>query len=138
MRIASLVLAVASIMAIGVPTDAHHSYAGSYILEQNAIIEGTIYQIEIRNPHSFLNIEVKDTNGKISRWGAEWGGITELASGGIDKLTFKVGDKVNIVGAPSRDPSEQKLLMRKIVRPADGISWGDQPGQVLKNSMPTN
>jgi len=124
------------IIGIGIPASAHHSYAGSYILEQSASVEGTVTQIEILNPHSFLNIEVKDANGKVTQYGVEWAGITELANGGIGKLTFKAGDKVTISGAPSRNPEEHKLLMRRILRPADGVSWGDEPGQVLKNSMP--
>jgi hypothetical protein len=122
------VLMFVTILAFGVTAYAHHSFAGSYIEDKTVTLEGKVIQFDIRNPHSFINIEVVGKDGKPARWGGEWGGVTQLSEGGVTKFTLKVGDKVIIDGAPSRDAEEHKVLIRKVVRPASGsnpeFTWG--------------
>jgi hypothetical protein len=116
-----------AILVFGVTAFAHHSFAGSYIEDKTVTLEGKVVQFDIRNPHSFINIEVTK-DGKASRWGGEWGGVTQLSEGGVNKFTLKVGDKVIIEGAPSRDTEEHKVLIRTVTRPAAGTTpefkWG--------------
>jgi hypothetical protein len=120
-----LMLVVASVS--GVAAYAHHSFAGTYIEDQSVKLEGTVAEFNIRNPHSFISIEVADKDGKTTRWGGEWGGVTQLSQGGINRFTLKIGDKIVIDGAPARDSSEHKVLVRKVVRPATAtapeFSW---------------
>ena len=97
---------------------AHHSFAGSYVEDKLVRIEGKVVEFNIRNPHSFISIEVKDKDGKMVRWGGEWGGVTQLSQGGVDRYTLEVGDYLIIDGAPSRDSTERKLLVRRASRPA--------------------
>jgi len=137
MKTRPIVLFVVLILVGGITALAHHAFAGTYLLGQTATAQGTIVQFEMRNPHSYVSIDVKDENGRITRYGVEWGAIAELGNTGVTKTTLKAGDSVAIVGAPSRDPSEHKLLMRKIVRSSDGWSWGDKPGEVIKNYAPS-
>src|SRR5678809_1706895 len=100
-----------AILMFGVTAFAHHSFAGSYIEDKTVTLEGKVVQFDIRNPHSFINIEVIGKDGKPSRWGGEWGGVTQLSEGGVTKFTLKVGDKVIIDGAPSRDTEEHKVCL---------------------------
>jgi hypothetical protein len=102
----------------GVAAYAHHSFAGSYIEDQTVKIEGTVAEFNIRNPHSFISIEVVDKDGKITRWGGEWGGVTQLSQGGINRFTLKIGEKIIVDGAPARDTSDHKVLVRAVTRPA--------------------
>jgi hypothetical protein len=132
MKFAVFVFIGALILAAGTPANAHHAFAGTYVLDQTATIEGTIVQFDIRNPHSFVNLEIRDAEGKAARWGVEWGGVTLLAQTGVTKATLKVGDKVTVIGAPSRDATEHKVLMKVIRRPADGWVWGERPEEVIK------
>src|SRR5262252_1414148 len=114
-----LMLVLASMS--GVTAYAHHSFAGTYIEDQSVKLEGTVAEFNLRNPHSFISFEVTDKDGKTARWGGEWGGVTQLTEGGVTKFTLKVGDKIIVEGAPSRDADEHKLLVRA-VKKADG-SW---------------
>src|SRR5438067_6931513 len=116
-----LVLMMAMLM-FGVSVYAHHSFAGSYIEDKMVTLDEKVVQFDIRNPHSFLNVEVIGKDGKAARWGGEWGGVTQLSEGGVSKFTLKVGDKITIVGAPSRDTEEHKLLIRSVTRPATATS----------------
>ena len=111
-----LMLVVASMSSVA--AYAHHSFAGSYVEDKTVKLEGTVAEFNIRNPHSFISIEVTDKDGKTTRWGGEWGGVTQLSQGGVNRFTLKIGDKIVIDGAPARDSSDHKVLVRAVTRPA--------------------
>ena len=118
-RLFLLMLVVASMSGMAY---AHHSFAGTYIEDQTVKLEGTVAEFNIRNPHSFISIEVVDKDGNTTRWGCEWGGVTQLSQGGINRFTLKIGDKIIIDAAPARDSSEHKVLVRQVVRPSTATS----------------
>jgi hypothetical protein len=97
---------------------AHHSFAGTYVEGQLMKIEGTVVEFNVRNPHSFIVLAVKEKDGTTSKWGGEWGSVTQLSQGGVDRFTLEVGDHLIIEGAPPRDISDRKVLVRKVSRPA--------------------
>ena len=119
-RLLAALVVLASIP--GVAAYAHHSFAGTYIEDKAVTLEGTVVEFNIRNPHSFISIEVKDKDGNVSRWGGEWGGVTQLSQGGVNRFTLKPGDHIIIDGAPARDSSDHKVLVRKVTRPATASS----------------
>jgi hypothetical protein len=123
-----LILMFVAAMMSGVAAYGHHSFAGSYIEDKTVTLEGKVAEFNIRNPHSFISIEVTDKDGKTTRWGCEWGGVTQLSKGGVNRFTLKIGDKVVIDGAPARDSEDHKILVRQVVRPASGDTkefiWG--------------
>jgi hypothetical protein len=103
---------------ISAAAHAHHSFAGTYIEHQVLRIEGKVVEFNIRNPHSFILVEVQEKDGKKVRWGGEWGGVTQLSQGGVTRFTLEVGDHLIIEGSPPRDSLDKKLLVRKVWRPA--------------------
>ena len=125
-RLVILMFVAAALMS-GVFAYAHHSFAGTYVEDKIVSLEGKVAEFNIRNPHSFILFEVTDKDGKITRWGGEWGGVTQLSQGGINRFTLKVGDKIIIDGAPARDSTDHKVLVRKVVRPktatSDEFTW---------------
>jgi len=62
-------------------------------------LEGDVVEFNIRNPHSFILIEVTEKDGKKVKWGGEWGGVTQLSQGGVTRFTLEVGDHLIIEGA---------------------------------------
>ncbi len=102
----------------GVIADAHHSFAGTYVENKLMKIEGKVIEFNIRNPHSFILLEVMEKDGKPVRWGGEWGGVTQLSQGGVTRFTLEVGDHLIIEGAPPRDSTDKKVLVRRVSRPA--------------------
>src|SRR5215467_42540 len=111
-----LALCMSAVAAYG-----HHSFAGTYLEDKVVTLEGTVAEFNIRNPHSFISIEVTDKEGKITRWGGEWAGVTQLTQSGVNRFTLKIGDKIVIDGAPARDSSDHKVLVRAVTRPSDGF-----------------
>ena len=118
-----LTLTVIVMLAFGVAAYAHHSFAGTYVEDKTVTIEGKVAEFNIRNPHSFISIEVTGKDGKTTRWGCEWGGVTQLSEGGVTRFTLKIGDKITIDGAPSRDTAEAKILVRKVTGKDGATIW---------------
>jgi hypothetical protein len=102
---------------------AHHSYAATYRADQTIRIDGVVAMFMYRNPHSTLQVLVSDPDGKSYRWACEWAGTRALDSDGVSNITLKPGDKVIITGLPGRNPEDHRLLVKSIVRPADGWKW---------------
>jgi DNA/RNA endonuclease YhcR with UshA esterase domain len=105
--------------------NAHHSFAATYYEDKLVTIEGELVDFQYRNPHSFVHVIVTDKEGNMQRWAIEWGAVSQLNRQGVGRFTLKPGDKVVITGAPARS-GDDKLLMRKLVRPSDGFMWAAQ------------
>jgi hypothetical protein len=122
--------AVATLVIAG--AEAHHSYGATYNVKDEVRIEGELVQFQFRNPHSFVHIEAPDEHGEMQRWSVEWNGTTTLGAQGINRATLRPGDQVILTGRPSRAPGEHRLLMVTLLRPSDGLSWGQRTGEVAE------
>jgi hypothetical protein len=128
-KLVALLIAIAVLS--GAQLYAHHSFAATYFEDRTERIEGKIVQFLYRNPHSFVHIEAKDTNGKMVRWAIEWGGGGQLGRQGVTRETLKPGDPVIIVGNPGRNPEDHRLRMLRLQRTTDGYTWGTRPGETF-------
>jgi len=122
---------VAAAVLSGVPLAAHHSFGGTYNVDQQITLKGTIVQLTLRSPHSFVYVEVPDASGAPQRWTIEGASAQQFAQQGFDKDAFKVGDPVEIVGNPSRSPNSTRARLIKITRTTDGRTWGSRTGEVV-------
>jgi hypothetical protein len=118
-------------MCAGMPVSAHHSHASTYFEDKREEIDGEILQVSIRNPHSWVHVNVKQPNGEVIVYAIEWAAGTQLNRVGINGKTLKPGDKVHVMGAPGRNPADHRLEMQNIVRAGDGWKWGFLPGEVV-------
>jgi hypothetical protein len=87
---AALVMAVAALAVQ--PVLAHHSGAG--FGKDTKEITGTVKEFQFRNPHSWIQVNVPDANGKVVEWSVEWGSPNQLGREGIRPSTFPAGTKV--------------------------------------------
>ena len=90
-------LAVASAPAL-----AHHS-AAMFEEKKTVTVEGVVKEFQFTNPHSWLLVDVKDKNGKVTTWGFEAEGPSTLQRAGIRPSEFPVGTKLTITGRPMKD-----------------------------------
>src|SRR4029453_8341955 len=76
---------------------AHHSVQAEDSVDgKKGTVSGSVDKIEFLNPHSYLTINVKDADGKITKWGFELGGLAKLRRAGIsraDRGGLKPGDE---------------------------------------------
>jgi hypothetical protein len=125
MKCRMCLLIIGVILLSGPAAYAHHSFAATYFEDKLVTIEGELVNFEYRNPHSFVHVIVTDAQGETKRWAIEWGAVSQLNRQGVGRFTLKPGDKVVITGAPARS-GDDKLLMRKLVRPSDNFTWAAQ------------
>src|SRR6266498_4963067 len=85
---------------------AHHSFAATYVEDQSVTIEGQLVQFLLRNPHSYVHVNVKEKDGSTVRYVVEWGSPSQLGGQGVTRDTLKPGDYVVISGNPGRDPAD--------------------------------
>src|ERR671926_268260 len=118
-------------LVISVRAYAHHSFAATYREKDSVTIEGELVQLDFRNPHSFVHVDVTQKDGTKIRYAVEWGGVGQLGQQGVTRETLKVGDHVIISGAPGRNAADHRVRMVTLKRPADGFTWGQAPGQTV-------
>ena len=119
--VAVAVFALAVSASVGVR--AHHSFAAYYFEEQSVSIEGEVVEFQYVAPHAWVYLMAPDSQGQTQRFAAEWSNPTRLARDGVTRDTLKVGDRVVVTGSPGRTPSEFKMHLKRIERPADGWRW---------------
>ena len=84
------------------PAWAHHS-AAMFEEKKTITVEGVVKEFQFTNPHSWLLVDVKDKNGKVTTWGFEAEGPSTLQRAGIRPSEFPVGTKLTITGRPMKD-----------------------------------
>jgi hypothetical protein len=124
-RLTANVLLVVGLVTISIPLFAHHGNA-SY--ESKVLtLKGTVTAWVWANPHVFLKVNVKDSQGKIVNWTAELVAPSNMINYGFTAQTFKPGDGVTMVttavaktGAPVARLSEVILPSGQIMKPSGG------------------
>ena len=120
------VLVIGAALFCGRHAWAHHAFASTF-LDQTVTIEGRVVEFLFRSPHSVVLVETLGEKGQPITWAAEWGSGGQLSRLGIEKDTLKPGDRVIIIGNPSRNSADRRLRMLDITRPSDGWKWGSSP-----------
>lgn len=108
---------------------AHHDPRPTYDERGRLTIQGSLVSLTLKNPHSFIQVAVREANRPEVHYSIEWNGADALRRAGIGAATFRVGDRVIVTGQPIRDSSERRLLATKVSRPSDGLVWAQPMSQ---------
>lgn len=85
----------------------HHSVALQFDMTADITITGNIVEMEWRNPHSWLHVNVENEAGEVELWRVEFGSGNALYRRGWRQDDLPVGIGVTVHGIPSRDGSRQ-------------------------------
>src|SRR5689334_9074849 len=100
---------VLSLTAIIAPVWAHYSISAEYDDKKPVTLRGTVTKFDWTNPHVFVYIDVRETNGKLTTWAVEFDSKLDLkrSNNGWNRDVVQVGDTVTADGILSRDGSKQ-------------------------------
>ena len=95
------------VLFFGGPVQGHHSVALQFDMTREITISGRIVEMEWRNPHAWLHVEVESEAGNPELWRVEFGGANSLYRRGWRRDDLPVGTEITVHGLPSRDGSRQ-------------------------------
>ncbi len=101
-----LVTAMALLMAAA-PAPAHHAFSAEFDGTKQVNLRGTIARMDWINPHAWLHIDVKETNGAVTRWMIELGPPNSLIKRGWSKKSVPAGIEVLVLGYQAKDGAKR-------------------------------
>ncbi|TDJ29539.1 MAG: hypothetical protein E2O51_02230 [Gammaproteobacteria bacterium] len=119
---------------------AHHSTA--YFSDEIRQLEGVITEVQWRNPHIALMIDVTDAQGETEAWRLEANSIYNLLRSGVTKDLFRIGDRLEVTGRLSVR-QERVLLTNGVILPSGEslVLWNnrrDSRGPELPDTVAEN
>ena len=90
-------------LAMARPASAHHAFAAEYDGTKPIKLRGTVIMMEWINPHSWIHIEVKNSDGTISKWMIEAGAPNSLIRRGWNKNSLLPGTEILVEGFQAKD-----------------------------------
>ena len=125
---AVVVVGVVLAGALAAPVIAHHSSAPFYDPTKTVEVTGEVTKLHIKNPHSFLYVDV-DEKGKKVEWQVEMGTGAQLARNNLTVETLKPGTMIKVSGQPSRAEGSRGMCCIKTLMKADGSA-------ILRGTVP--
>jgi hypothetical protein len=110
--------------ALAQSAGAHHSPV-MFDQSKPVTLTGTVRQFQWTNPHSYVQLVVKNAEGQDEEWNIEMAAPTYLYNLGWRPGTLKNGDTVTLTVAPLRKGGNGGLLLKATM--ADGKPIGRAP-----------
>ena len=128
----NMIRAVVGVMAlcVALPVFAHHS-GGMFDDTRQITVSGIVREFQYTNPHSWLLVDVKGDDGKVTTWGFEAEGPSTLTRAGLRKSDFKPGTPITMTGDPMRDGRPAGTWFRAI-RTSDNKEFSPRGGFAVK------
>ena len=129
-RLAIAVTAALAVVVIASPrAAAHHSFAVVYLEQDTIEIEGDVVEFQYKNPHAWIFVQGTERPGDQPRiYAAEWVSVSQLDRAGIPKNFFKPGDSLRIWASPNKNPSDNRVRLKRMERRSDGWRWQGNRG----------
>lgn len=117
---------VIAIVALGImmPALAHHSVA-NFDFTKSSTVTGTVEYFSFTNPHSFIDLKVREADGKEHAYKIFTVARVVMVRTGWATGDVKAGDRITVTGSPDRKDPRFMYLSR--INFAGGKVWDHDP-----------
>jgi hypothetical protein len=124
-NVARSVVLSAALVGVAMPALAHHSF-GEFQMDTPLKLTGTLTDMHFVNPHSYMEIDAVDANGKKVHMRCEMRAATLLKRSGWSAEMFTVGSRVEIEGHPHRTDAHACYIENVKIGDAPRVNRNDQ------------
>ena len=105
-------LALGGCLLIGAQSQAHHAVAGVYDLNKEIVLQGELVEVNIRNPHSNLELAVSNSDGTTTQWVLTTASTNVLSRAGVNRDSIKPGEFLKVTILPARNGNPAGFIRR--------------------------
>ena len=122
-RLHAALVALVVVTAAGA-AHAHHSFSGAFDVSKQATLKGVISKIDWVNPHIYIYLDVKESDGNVTTWALETLPTNHMRSVGLTRQDFwnnaSAGEVVTAHVNPARDLTTHRAGWLLRITYADG------------------
>jgi hypothetical protein len=82
---------------------AHHAFGAEFDIDRPITLKGMVTKMEWVNPHSWIHLDVKDADGKVTPWMIEGGSPNSLLRLGFTMNAVRYGMEIVVEGYQAKD-----------------------------------
>ncbi len=97
------VLVAVCLLIVGARLAAHHAFGAEFDIDRPITLRGMVTKMEWVNPHSWIHLDVKDPDGKVTPWMIEGGSPNSLLRLGFTMNAVKYGMEIVVEGYQAKD-----------------------------------
>jgi hypothetical protein len=91
------------------PVWGHHAFAQEFDEKKPVTLKGTVTKWELINPHSWIHLDVKNSDGSVTSWMIEGGSPNNLFRLGFTKDSLPAGTELVVEGYQAKDGANRAV-----------------------------